>query len=136
MKKITLYIIAAILLSLLISSVSAEALTIPEYLRPINEPFNIAGDIDASGNGISGAAAGTIIILQIIAGTLLYFAAPIAIIMIAIAALNMVIGGADSEKIEQSKKSLTWTIIGLLAIILSYSLVRFVIGLIINAATT
>ncbi len=99
---------------------------IPNMYRPINEPFNIAYDKEG------GAA---ILILQIIAGGLLYFAAPIAIIMIGIAGWQLVTGGAESEKIEQGKKHLFWSIAGLLVIILSFSIVKFLITFSIKSAS-
>ena len=46
----------------------------------------------------------------------------------------MATGGADSEKLEQAKKGLTWTIAGLLLIILSYSIVKTVINTTVDVA--
>lgn len=130
-KKLLTTLGLIIIVLTIFSPLVANALTIPDELRPINEPFAGVGDELE----VEGAAYGTVLVLQIIAGGLLYFAAPIAVILIANTAFTMVTGGADSEKIEQAKKSLTWTIIGLLLIILSYSIVRFVIGLIIESAS-
>jgi hypothetical protein len=123
-------IITLLFLALAISKIAyADNFTINPDYKPINEPFPLTDVIEKEGAG--GA---TILVLQIIAGGLLYFAAPVAIIMIAMAAFGIVMGGAESEKIEQSKKNLTWSVIGLLVIILSYSIVRFAIGFAIKAA--
>ncbi len=119
-KKILITILVLISSVLLIGT--AQAYQIPDEFRPNNEPFQL----DYSEGPIQGSTA-TIKILQILAGALLYFAAPIAVIVITIAGLQMVTGGAQSEKLEQSKKNLTWAVIGLLLIILSYSAVKFVI---------
>jgi len=127
-NKIILFIGIALLLSLWMNS--AIAYTIPGEFRPINEPFDIGDELETTG-----AAGGTIVVLQIIAGGLLYFASPVAVIFIVVSAFTMVTGGADSEKIEQSKKSLTWAVIGLLVIILSYSIVRAVISTTLKAAS-
>lgn len=132
-KKLAVMTTIAIAISLAISAFSAFAYTIPENLTPINEPFRIGKDL--SGPGAT-TATGTIIFLQILAGGLLYFAAPVAIIIIAMTGFNMVFMGAESDKIEQSKRSLTWAILGLLLIILSYTLVRIVINMALNAASS
>jgi len=101
----------------------------PDF-RPINEPFDISGTVETEG-----AASGTVIVLQIVAGGLLYFAAPIAVIMIVIAAFQMVINSAESDKVGEAKSALTWSIVGLLTIILSYSIVRAIINFAISVAT-
>ncbi|MBD3361046.1 hypothetical protein GF366_04585 [Candidatus Peregrinibacteria bacterium] len=126
-KNIITISLAIILGLLLIQSVSAQY-TIPPELRPQNEPFAVEEIIQQEG-----AASGAVLILQIIAGGLLYFAAPVAVIMIGLAALNIVTGGSDTEKIETGKKHLTWSIVGLVLIILSYSAVRFIISFAIQA---
>ena len=125
---ISLLVLLSFLLALFLSQV-AEAYRIPEDLKPINSPF----ELNTYGEGDGSEA--TVILLQIIAGALLYFAAPVAIIMIVQAGFSMVSGGADSEKITQAKKHLTWTLIGLGLIILSYSIVRIVLNLITTAAS-
>lgn len=135
LAKISAMIALAIVINLAISTYSQQtttlAYTIPEDLIPINEPFRIGKDL--SGQGAT-TASGTIIFLQILAGGLLYFAAPVAIIIIALAGFNMTIQGAESEKIEEAKRSLKWAVIGLLLIILSYSLVRIIIDSALKAA--
>ena len=107
---------------------TAHAYTIDPDFRPQNEPLNINEQIEQDG-----AAGGAILILQIITGGLLYFAAPLAIVMIATTAFNMAMGSDDPEKMETGKKHLTWLAIGLLIITLSYSIVRFAIDLIQGA---
>ncbi len=127
MKRKLLIIIGSILLLVALASV-AQAYQIPDEYRPDNLFFG-EDELDYN-NDLAGQTQGstaTIIILQTIAGALLYFAAPLGVILIGFAAFNMVMGGADSEQLEQSKKHLTWTVIGLFLIILSYSLVRIII---------
>lgn len=126
-KKILLTICLTLLLTLLIGF-AAEAYTIPDEYRPQNVGFGK----EYFENTESATAA--VIVLQTIAGALLYFAAPLAVILIGFSAFNMVMGGADSEKLEQSKKHLTWTVIGLLVIILSYTIVKMVIGFVSKSA--
>ncbi len=128
-KHIVKILLASVLLSLLWAA-NAHAFTLPDTFKPINSPFSINKDLEAQG-----AAGGTIIILQIIAGGLIYFAAPLAVMFFSFAGFAIVTGGADTDKIEQGKKNLIWTSVGLLLIILSYSAVRFIISFIIAAAT-
>lgn len=126
--NIGLATLIAIAISLtLLSTTSLASYRIDESYAPPNTPF----DFDFRAMGAEGS---TIFLLQIIAGALLFFAAPLAVIMICWAAFDMVMGGADSEKLEQSKKHLTWSIIGLILIIISYSAVRFVLYFVITSA--
>ncbi len=128
MKKLLLTTLLAITIFLSLG-LSASAATIPDEFRPDNAPLNIFSDeedIDA--------ASATNLILQTIASGLLYFAAPLAVVFIAQSAYSMVEGGADTEKLDQAKKQLQWAILGLILIILSYSLVQFIIGFTVQKA--
>ena len=120
----------------MIISTVVQAATINELspgynIRPENEPFALKDSAFSENNGAGGA----IIVLQILAGGLLYFAAPLAIIFVTMAGIQMTIGGAESEKLEQAKKHLTWSIIGLLLIIFSYSAVRALLKFVFTAGT-
>lgn len=111
---------------ILLLSATTYAYEIDPSLMPVNAPFQI--------NASKTPAENFIFILRLIAGGLLYFAAPLAVIMIVFIGIDMNIGGADSEKIEQAKKNITWLIIGLILIIMSYSLVKLVIWLSVTSA--
>lgn len=130
MKKTILQIgtfTVMLVLALTLTDHFAQAYSVSPAYRPANSPFTLDYDTNTpSGN--------TIIILQILSGGLLYFATPVGIIMVAISGFKIVTGGAESEKMEEGKKSLTWALIGLAAIILSYSAVRFVLSFIIRSA--
>lgn len=128
-KKI-LTSIALITLLLIAGTVAVHAYQIDPSYRPSNAPFALEKSIKEQG-----ASGSTIIILQIIAGALLYFAVPVGVIMIAWAGGSMVIFGAEQEKLDAAKKHLTWSIIGLVVIILSYSLVKIIITAIVKAAS-
>lgn len=128
-KKIFTTILLATSL-LIAGTAAAQAYQIDPSYRPSNEPFAL--DKEIKDQGASGA---TIVVLQIIAGALLYFAAPIGIIMIAWSGGSMVIFGAEQEKLDAAKKHLTWSIVGLVVIILSYSLVKVIITAIVGAAS-
>lgn len=117
-------------LALASSATIAHAQIMDPGYRPINIPtLRTEGMED-----LPGVARATILLLQTISGGLLYFAAPVAVIMITVSALRMVIGSHESEKIEQAKKHLTWSVVGLLVIMLSYSITRIVIRLVMLAA--
>ena len=134
MLKKTIILLGLMTLTLILfgaSGVYAAGL-MPDAYRPENMPFG--REALGTATGLTGAAFAFVLILQIIAGGLLYFAAPVAVITIVLAALSMVVGSHETEKVEQAKKWLTWAIIGLLTIMLSYSIVRIIIGLVIRAA--
>lgn len=107
---------------------TVEAYQIDPSYRPQNAPFSLKEEITQQG-----AQSATIIILQVIAGALLYFAAPIAVIVIIMGGFNMAVYGAEQEKLEQGKKQLTWAILGLLCVILSYSIVRIILTFVLRA---
>lgn len=111
-------------------SMLASAYQVDQSFKPDNEPFALETEIKE--RGASGAA---IVVLQLIAGALLWFATPIGVIMIVWSGSNMVINGTEQEKLEGAKKHLKWSIIGLVAIILSYAAVRIIIGFVLKAAS-
>lgn len=127
MLKKFILTISLLTVVLIINANFVEAYSLDTSYRPVNSPFNL--DYKAKT-----PTENTVMILQIIAGALLYFATPVAIIMIAFAGFQIVTGGADSDKLDEGKKSITWSLIGLAAIILSYSLIRFVITIIVKSA--
>lgn len=69
-------------------------------------------------------------IMQILAGGLIYLAAPIAVLLIAIGGLRYVISRGDQNAMEEAKKNITWAIIGLIIIALSWAIIVNVIQLI------
>lgn len=70
--------------------------------------------------------------LQIIAGGLLYLAAPIAIIMIAFYGLRLSASFGSQEDTDGAKKGIQWAIGGLVIIMLSVVIVRFVIKTVVS----
>lgn len=125
----------------------ANAYQIDPSLRPSNLPFNI--DYDTSyqegcsnlpegeelpENCLEPSQANSVLILEIIAGALLIFAAPITIVIIAVSGLRMVVGGASPDQIEAAKKGLIYAIVGLIVIMLSYTIVKITIKLAVESA--
>lgn len=129
MKKIPLIIILITVITAILLPVVAEASgqnrlialeQLPEDLRPqyaVDIPYKKGDDATQRGN----------IILQLIAGSLIYAAGPIAVLMIAIGGFRYVISHGEQSQMEEAKKNITWAVIGLLVIIVSYAIVENVI---------
>ena len=107
----------------------AYAIQLDEKLQPDNVPTYITSK---KHSGIENANS----VLYTIEGSLLHFAIPVAILMIIITGLRMVIYGDESDQIDNLKQGLKWSVIGLIIVILSYSLVKITISLSIEAATS
>lgn len=127
MNKKILYIITGIVTLISLGITTSSAYSIPNQYAPLNTPFVSDADMTAD-QGINTLN----FILQLIAGALIYFAAPLAILMLVISGVTMIVSGSDTEKAGAAKKHITWTIIGLIVIILSYAIVRSVIDLTIK----
>lgn len=119
---ILLAIFSALMIAPMLCGTAGAEYRLPDDLKPSNVPFdvNIGTTEDP---GITQVQ----YILQVIAGALLYFAAPLAVIAIAMIGFTMAMNSGNTEKIEAGKKSLTWAIAGLATIIFSYALVKFII---------
>lgn len=129
MKRTTKFftICALIIFTLILTTLVAHAAKPPidESFRPSNIPFNL----DYTGT----ATSNTVVILNLIASAILYFAAPVAIIVIAYSGFQMIIGNGEPEKIEEGKKTLIWSVVALFVMILSYSIIRIVLDITIKA---
>lgn len=121
--KLTVFAFIAVLFQL-----QAHALVIDDSFRPIN----LGGSVDPANNIQDLPERQTVFVLELISGGLIRVAAPVAILLITIAGIRMIISSTDSEQVSAAKKGLMWSIIGLLVIILSYSIVRLVIGILIK----
>lgn len=132
MKKTLAKISIVVGMLLTLTATVHAAYQIDDSYQPANAPFDVDKELQPGNK--EGAINATIAILQIISGGLLYFAAPMAIILIGMAAFNMAMHGNETEKIEEAKKSLIWTVVGLFVIILSYSIVKVIIRFVIVAA--
>lgn len=71
-------------------------------------------------------------LLQMLAGGLITIAAPVAIIIIAVAGLIYVTSHGNQGMIDKAKNALTYAIVGLVVIIFSWIIVRAVISIVIN----
>lgn len=78
-------------------------------------------------NGYTGPTLGCIFyIIQEIIGWLLTFAGVTAVILIIISGIKLIISGGDPKQIEGGKKTLTYAIIGLLVVFLSFAIINLI----------
>ncbi len=73
--------------------------------------------------------------IQILASGLLYIAAPLAVLMLVIGGLRYVTSHGDQTQAEEAKKNITWAIIGLIVIILSWAIIENIIRILISTGT-
>lgn len=107
-------------------------ISLPDELHP-----DFAPDVKISGgaeNKKGYEAAYSNFILQLVAGGLLYLAGPVAILMIAIGGQRYVTSHGNQNMMEGAKKTLTWAIVGLLIVILSYAIVKAIISIVVATA--
>lgn len=74
-----------------------------------------------------------IYIIQKVSDGILYVAAPLAILFIAYSGFAYINAMGNQEGLEGAKKTLTWAILGLLLIIISYGIVRLIIAIALKA---
>ncbi len=104
-------------------------LSLPEELRPKNSPtVNIIAGKDTNAEVSYGN-----FILQLIAGSLLYLAAPTAIFFIVWGGSSYISSRGKQEAMDKAKKTITFAIIGLLFIIFSYIIVQAIVGFVLQS---
>lgn len=80
-----------------------------------------ATDIQVQGDQNRASLANAV--LQMIAGGLIWLAGPIAVLMLAAGGVRYITSRGDQTQLEEAKKTITWSIIGLVAIILSWAII-------------
>ena len=129
MKKIpTLILLITVITALsmpLWGDFALAQVTLQPDLRPTNAVY-----IPVAGSGQEGAANVGNIILQLIAGSLIYAAGPLAVLMITVGGFRYVISHGDQPQMEAAKKNITWAVIGLIVIMISWIIVSNIIKLI------
>jgi hypothetical protein len=131
MKKLILQsiLIISLMSSILVAHAATQGLQLDTQLKP-----QYAANIPASKGG--SRADPINIVLQLIAGSLIYAAGPIAVLMIAIGGFRYVISRGDQNQMEGAKKTIMWAVIGLMIIIISYSIIISVISIIGETGTS
>lgn len=133
MKKLLLTILFLLNFTLPVVALASSSnsyqlaqLSLDSEFRPSNSPA-----VELEGENINEADYGNYF-LQLIAGSLIYLAAPVAIIIIAVSGLLAVISSGDSGTVEKAKDTLKWAVVGLVIIIFSWMIISAVISLVFN----
>ncbi len=126
MKKIIKKIFALSLISFILFVALPMASFAAVQENPELKPEFAADIINRAGSRANAVN----IILQLIAGSLIYAAGPLAVLMIAWGGSSYVTSHGDQTKMEAAKKTIMWAIFGLLIIVVSYAIVTNIIVII------
>lgn len=99
-------------------------------IDPQYKPQYAANITPKEGDLKNNRAAAGIIVLQLIAGSLIYLAGPAAILMIAIGGFLYITGRNDQNSLEAAKKTLVYAIAGLVIILISFAVVTNIINIV------
>ena len=129
-KKLALKIgiLLTLLMTPLICAASSDTLLAQVRIDPSLKPEYAAGIEVKGGTRVSEVN----LIMQLLAGSLIYLAGPIAVFMIALGGLRYVMSRGDQTQMEEAKKTLTFAIIGLVVIVLSYAIISNIIRIAIQ----
>lgn len=133
MKKLLTAIMLAIVLSLGLAGIGYAQEKTPAFVESFQKyrPEHAVYLPIAPG---SSRAAVPNVVLQLIAGSIIYLAGPVAVYMLVLGGFNYITSHGDQTKIEEAKKTITYAIIGLLVIIMSFALVSLLISILEGAA--
>jgi|GEM_PF-3448081 hypothetical protein len=131
MKKL----LASLVLTIAFAVSAQAAIGIPQELQPQNAALKNLNTIieqevktaEKSEKGQQGAVSAVNIAIQYLANILLYFAAPLAVLFVARAGTDYAFALGEESGMENAKRQLTWSLLGLALIMFSYILVRFFI---------
>lgn len=118
----------AVLVLSSVSTVLADGIHLKSGELGEGEEYLIGADKDKSG------ADNVIEVIQTVANNILYFVAGAAVLVLIAAAIKLARSTGNEEEMETAKKTITWTIAGILVVMLSYALVKTVITFIFTAA--
>ena len=133
MKKIYLTFLAAIIFWSLSFNVFGTAIQLDGTYKPDNLPTLGASQEAASADHPETAATQTIILyVGNLVSQVLLFTGALTIVFIIIAGAKYVFAYGNDDRLGQAKRGITWSVVGLILILLSYSIVRGVIKLLIS----
>lgn len=127
-----LFIAVAVSLALTLASpvvLAGAGLRLDNKLRPQSAP-TISGDPDEKIDNFD-VARNTL--TQKVVNVVVGVAGVVAVYFIVNSGFALVISGGSEEAVTQHKKALTWAVVGLILIILSYSIITFVIRIALTA---
>lgn len=119
MKKTILTLVAA--LALTFSGAALFASTSPVYAGAREQVCSGLGGCNTNPNDISNTVKNIVNIFSLIIGI-------VTVIVVIVAGLRFVTSGGDSGKVAGAKSTLIYAIVGLLIVLMSQSLVRFVLN--------
>jgi len=128
MRKLALQfgiVLALIIVPLTCMAAVQQNLLAQVELDPAYKPDYAVSITPQEGAGKPTSAAN--IVLQMIAGSLIYVAGPLAVFMLAVGGLRYVVSHGDQNQMEEAKKTITWAIVGLVVIIASFAIVQSII---------
>ena len=132
MKKIYLTFIAAIIFWS-ITLTAFASIQLEDDFRPSNLPTLGTTQTASSADHPESAATQTLILyVGKLVGQVLVFCGALTVIFLIIAGAKYAFAYGVDDRIEQAKRGITWSIFGLIIIILSYSIVRGVIKLLVS----
>jgi len=91
-------------------------------LLPAGAAFAVLGEIPETGGGSLELRP---LVTQIIEGLLMLLGI-IAVIIIIIAGLRLVVGGADEGQRQKARDQILWAVVGLILIVMASAIVRFI----------
>ncbi|MEK7146138.1 MAG: hypothetical protein AAB802_03045 [Patescibacteria group bacterium] len=131
LKKFILPILFATLFWVGTESVSA-VIQLDDGLRPDNLPTFEASDAVNEENPETAATQTIILFVGNLLSQVLLFAGAVTILFLIIAGANYIFAFGKDERIEKGKRGIFWAIVGLLIIMLSYSIVRGLVGVLLQ----
>jgi len=112
----------------------AWAITLDDSLRPDNLPTYDFDSLEAvsENNPETAATQGIILFVGGLVSQVLLFAGATAIIFVIISGGTYIFAFGDDTKIDKGKRGLLWSLIGLVVIMLSYTITRGIISIILQ----
>lgn len=131
-KKLFITILAATVFFVLTQSALA-AIQLDNNFRPSNLPtFNVVEEGTVDSNPETRATQTIILFAGNIVSKILLFAGAITIVFLIIAGGNYIFAFGKDERIEKGKLGVTWSLVGLVVILMSYAIVQGIIQIILK----
>jgi len=130
-KKLIITILAATLFWTLAGDALA-AIQLDDNLRPDNLPDIEVAETTDNANSETLATQTIVLFIGNIVSQVLLFAGAVSIIFLIIAGGNYILAFGKDEHIEKGKRGIFWSITGLFTILLSYSIVKAIIAVLLQ----
>ncbi len=112
---------------LLLASISLDPELHPDYAPVVSIDEKALAQSKSPEDKLRATSMYGILFMQFLAGGLIYLAGPTAVLVIAIAGLRYVVSRGEDGEMDAAKKTLTYAIIGLIVIILSYAIIQAIL---------